>query len=402
MRILIFTQYFWPEDFRINALCEGLLKRGNQIDVITGKPNYPSGIFFPGYTGWGFQREEYKNINIYRLPMTSRKNASKLNLMLNYISFFLSALIFAPLVLKSKKYDRIFVFGVSPIFQVVPASLIGWMKSAKVVLWVQDLWPDSVQATGYIKSSFFLAILKSLVRFSYARADLILVQSKAFFKHVSDLAPQKTIKYYPNSVESNFYNPERLDCPLIKSLENGFSVLFAGNVGVAQSVETIADTSELLRNYPEIKIVILGSGSMSDWLAEQKRIRKLNNLYLEGRYPFEVMPLLMRKASVLLVSLTDKPIFSLTVPSKLQAYLSIGKPLVGSLNGEGANLITEAKAGISAPAGSASELAKAIVELYEMTDDQRYKMGVNARRYFKKHFDSEMLIDDLVEILNAL
>ena len=150
------------------------------------------------------------------------------------------------------------------------------------------------------------------------------------------------------------------------------------------------------------KIVILGSGSKSLWLEEQKRIRALSNLHLEGRYPFETMPLLMRKASLLLVSLTNKPIFNLTIPSKLQAYMAIGRPIVGSLNGEGANLINFSKAGIATPAEDSKELASAIIKLYEMTDEQRRIMGVSARRYFKKHFDSKILLDDLVKILNDI
>jgi len=402
MKILIFNQYFWPESFRINEIAFELKAHGHEVEVITGKPNYPEGKFFSGYAAWGISKEYWNGIPIYRIPMFARGSNSAFKLILNYCSFIISGLIFAPWLVRKEKYDVIFVYGVSPIFQVIPASFLGWVKDVPVVLWVQDLWPQSAEATGYVKSPFLLKILEKFVRFTYSHTDLLLVQSEAFIEPVKKLAPHATISYYPNSVEKEFYSPQAVPVPHVESLQSGFTVLFAGNVGAAQAMETIVDAADQLQMHPEIKIVVLGSGSKIDWVAQQILDKKLTNLYLEGRFPVETMPILMRQASVLLVTLTKWPIFELTVPNKIQAYLAVGKPIIACLNGEGSRIIKNAKAGLAVPAEDSDELAQAIVKLYQMTESEREQMGINGRAYFKQHFDEEMLTTKLIEYFEKL
>lgn len=402
MKILIFNQYFWPESFRINEVACALKARGHEVEVMTGKPNYPEGKFFAGYGAWGIKKESWRDIPIHRLPMLARGNGAAMKLALNYLSYIISGLLLAPWLLTKKKYDLIFVYGVSPIFQAIPASFLGWLKGVPVVLWVQDLWPQSAEAAGYVKSSFFLRLLERCVQFTYTHADLLLVQSEAFIPIVSKLAPNIPIAYYPNSVEKEFYSPQAISAPHIESLQSGFTVLFAGNVGIAQAMETIVAAAEKLQLYTEIKIVILGSGSKSDWVAEQIVKKKLTNLHLEGRFPVETMPILMRQASALLVTLTDQPIFELTVPNKIQAYLAVGKPVIACLNGEGARIVTEAKAGFAVRAEDGEGLANAILKLYKMSAPEREQMGVNGRAYFKQYFDEEMLTTELIKHFEKL
>lgn len=397
MKILIFNQYFWPENFQINELACSLKLQGHNVEVMTSKPNYPDGYLFPGYSHLGNFRQVWKGIIIHRLPIITRGYKSSIRLALNYFSYLVSGLFLAPWILRRKKYDVIFVYAPSPIFQVIPASFLGWIKGVPVVLWVQDLWPESAEATGYVKSTRVLKLLEKFVRFSYAHTDLILVQSRAFVDYVSKLAPKIPVLYYPNSVDKYFYTPKQLDIPVIDSLTSGFSVLFAGNIGEAQSMKTIVLAAEQLLPYKEIKIVIIGSGSKIEWISEEIERKSLNNVFLEGRYPVETMPALMRKASVLLVSLTDQPIFALTVPNKIQAYLAVGRPVIASLNGEGARIINEAKAGFSVPAEDAKGLAEAILTMYRMTDKERLKLGENGRKYFKENFDEDALIDELIK-----
>lgn len=402
MRILIFNQYFWPESFRINEVAYALKSRGHEVEVITGKPNYPEGKFFSGYGAWGIRKEYWRDIPIMRLPMFARGDKCTIKLVLNYLSYIVSGLLFAPRLVRKKNYDVVFVYAPSPIFQVIPASFLGWLKGLPVVVWVQDLWPQSAEATGYVKSPFLLKLLEKFVRFTYAHTDLLLVQSEAFIDPVSKLAPNIPIAFYPNSVEKEFYSPQAISTPHIESLQSGFTVLFAGNVGTAQAMETIVAAAEKLQSYAEIKVIILGSGSKSDWVAEKIVEKKLTNLYLEGRFPVETMPTLMRQASALLVTLTDQPIFELTVPNKIQAYLAVGKPVIACLNGEGARLVCEAKAGIAVRAEDGEGLANAIVTLYQMSDSEREQMGVNGRAYFKQHFDEDMLITELIKHFEKL
>ncbi|NOT15301.1 MAG: glycosyltransferase family 4 protein [Methylotenera sp.] len=402
MRVLIVSQYFWPESFRINEIACAIKARGHEVEVLTGKPNYPEGQFFTGYTAWGISKEYWRDIPIMRIPMLARGDKGAIKLVLNYLSFIVSGLLFAPWLVRNKNYDVIFVYAPSPIFQVIPASFLGWLKGVPVVLWVQDIWPQSAEATGYVKTPFLLKLLEKFVRFTYAHVDLLLVQSEAFIEPVSKLAPSIPIAYYPNSVEKEFYSPKVISAPNIESLQSGFTVLFAGNVGTAQAMETIVAAAERLQSYAEIKIVILGSGSKSDWVAEQIVEKKLTNLYLEGRFPVETMPSLMRQASALLVTLTNQPIFELTVPNKIQAYLAVGKPVIACLNGEGARLVGEAKAGVAVRAEDSEGLADAIVTLYQMSESEREQMGMNGRAYFKQHFDEEMLTTELIKHFEKL
>lgn len=402
MRVLIFSQYFWPENFRINELALSLKAHGHDVKVLTGKPNYPAGKVYGGYKAWGTLHEIWQGISVCRLPIIPRGEKSSIKLALNYLSFIVAGLIFAPWLLRKHQYDVIFVYAPSPIFQVIPASFLGWMKRVPVILWVQDLWPQSAQATGHVKNSFLLKYLEKLVSFSYVHTDLLLVQSKAFIEPVARLAPTIPVCYFPNSVDNSFYSPQKLEVPEISTLKNGFSVMFAGNIGSAQSMETILEAAQRLLDYPEIKIVILGNGSRRDWLAAQIEQKKLNNIHLEGVFPLEDMPLLMRQASVLLVTLSNQPIFELTIPSKIQAYLAVGKPVIACLNGEGARIIKEAKAGVTVDAEDADALADAIIQLYQTSSTELEQMGANGRVYFKQHFDEETLIQVLLEHFQAV
>jgi glycosyltransferase involved in cell wall biosynthesis len=402
MRLLVVSQYFWPESFRINDIVRSLTKKGHMVDILTGKPNYPEGIIYPDYRSWGCQVEAWQGMKIYRVPMTARGSRSTLRLTLNYLTFVVSGLVFAPWMLRKKKYDVIFIDAPSPIFQAIPASFLGWLKCCPVALWVQDLWPESAQATGYIRSAWALKFLENLVRFVYRHTDLLLVPSRAFQSPVAALAQGKMIVYHPNSVEARFYNPPVVTLPDIPGLADNFSVLFAGNVGVGQAVEVIVDAAEKLRGHPDIHFVVLGKGSRWDWLREQVKMRGLTNLQLAGQYPVETMPGLMRQASVLLVTLANQLIFAATVPNKIQAYMAVGRPIVACLNGEGARLVTEANAGFAVPAEDATALANAVLKLYAMSAEEREIIGKNGRTYYREHFDHDRLMQQLIDYLHEL
>jgi glycosyltransferase involved in cell wall biosynthesis len=402
LRILIVSQYFWPENFRINDLARSVAEKGHTVEVLTGKPNYPGGVMFPGYSSGGCQVEDWQGIKIYRVPITPRGSKSGIRLALNYLSFIASGLLFAPWLLRKKKYDAILAHGLSPIFQAIPGSFVGWLKGCPVALWVQDLWPESAQATGYINSPWVLKMLESMVRSVYRHTDLLLIQSNAFRVPVAKLAQGKTIVYYPNSVEPAFYDPPTVPLPDIPGLTGGFSVLFAGNVGMGQAVQVIIDAAELLRSHPDIHFVVLGKGSKWEWLYKQTEVRGLANLQLAGQYPVETMPGLMRQASVLLVTLANQPIFAATVPNKIQAYMAVGRPIVACLNGEGARLVSEANAGFAVPAEDAIALANAVLKLYAMSAEEREIIGQNGRTYYREHFDHDRLTEQLIDHLHEL
>lgn len=402
MRVLIVSQYFWPENFRINAIVQSLVERGVKVDVLTGKPNYPDGIITSGYRFWGCQREQWKGATVHRIPLLPRGRNSHLKLFLNYLSFIFFGLICGPWLVRKRQYDAIFVYGVSPILSAIPALFIGWLKGIKVITWVQDLWPESLSATGYINNSRITDAVRYVVRYIYRHTDLLLVQSQAFIKPVKKLASQTPVVYYPNSVDDSFISSVIGDPPEVSGLGEGFSVMFAGNIGAAQGVSVIVEAASLLKKYPDIHFVVLGDGSCRQEMLDTVQDRGLTNLHLPGHFPENTMPGFMQKASVLLVTLTDKPIFAVTVPNKVQAYMASGRPIIACLNGEGARLVVEAGAGFATPAEDANALVETVLRLYGLSASERKTMGNNGRTYYQEHFDHERLVDQLIGHIQAM
>jgi glycosyltransferase involved in cell wall biosynthesis len=403
MKILIVSQYFWPEHFQINTIATSLQSRGHVVDVVTGVPNYPEGRYYDGYKFiFRVKNEFWNNISLYRMPIFIRDRNSTFMIFINYLSFIFSVFFIAPFALRSRKYDLIFVYGVSPIFQSLPASFLGFLKRAPVVLWVQDLWPESAEISGHVKSSLLLDFIRKIVNFTYRRVDLILVQSKAFIPILIKSRIKKPIVYHPNTVDDSFYLIEPFDLSPIPSLDGGFNVVFAGNIGEAQSLETVVATAVRLKSHPEIKIVLFGAGSKVDWVKSEINRNGLTNLILEGRYPVKAMPVIMSKASALLLTLKKSGALALTVPNKLQAYLAVGRPIVACLDGEGSRLVDSSGAGITVPAEDDEGLFESIIKIYNMSDYDRDIMGANGRNYFKSNFDGERLTDELVQHFSSL
>lgn len=402
MNVLVWSQYFWPENFRINELIAMLQQRGLEVTVLTGKPNYPEGKVFTGYRAKGIQRERYAGAEVVRVPLVPRGSNSAIRLTLNYLSFIFSGMTLAPFVLRGREYDVVFVYAPSPLLQALPAVLLAWLKRAPLIVWVQDLWPESLMVTGFVKNRWAIKVVEGLVRYIYRNSDSILIQSMAFRESVARLANDpKKILYYPNTAQSsphgNIINHE-----VVFQLESCFSVVFAGNIGKAQSLETILSAAESLRTRKEIRVFIIGSGSREAWLANELDRRKLTNVVLTGKLPHAEMPAIFDAASALLVTLADSPALALTIPSKLQAYLAAGRPVIASLNGEGARIVRDAEAGFTCPAGDAEALAAAVLQLYGLAPSERSRLGSNGRRYFEEHFEPSKRLDVLIELFQGL
>jgi glycosyltransferase involved in cell wall biosynthesis len=397
MHVLIVTQYFWPENFLINDVALGLKGKGHVVTVLTGQPNYPDGRFFPGYGFWSKLEEEYQGIQILRVPLMPRGRGGVLRLLLNFCSFALSASVFGAWRCRAS-YDVILVFEPSPVTVGIPAIVLKKFREAPILFWVQDLWPESLSATGVTDSRCILSLVESLVRRIYRQCDRILVQSEAFRTPIERLGVKREhILYFPNSAEP-FYKPLCLerDAPEHRHLPSGFRVVFGGNIGKAQSFETILDAAELLRNRQDIHWIILGDGRMFSWVHAEVRKRGLDKtVHLLGRFPAEVMPRYFALADVLLVTLRKQPNFSLTIPSKVQSYLACGKPIVAALGGEGARVIQEAGAGLTATPEDAKAVADAILVMYQMPEDARRMMGLRGRSYFETHFERALLLERL-------
>ncbi len=404
MKVLIVTQYFWPEGFRINDLATGLVERGHEVTVLTGLPNYPGGKFFDGYGYAGPYREKFGAVDVVRMPLIRRGDGGGARLALNFLSFALVATLLAPLRCRGR-FDCIFVYEPSPVTVAIPAVLMRWLKRAPLMFWVQDLWPESLAATGAVKSRWILRQVETLVRFLYRRSDRILIQSRAFAQSIEAIGgAADRIRYFPNSAES-LYQPaaNAREHGLEPGLPPGFRVMFAGNIGTAQDFETILAAAALLKEETAIHWLILGDGRQRAWVEREIKARGLEaTFHLLGRYPPEAMPRFFARADAMLVTLKKEPIFALTVPAKVQSYLACAKPIIAALDGEGARVVTEAGAGLAVPAENPAALAAAVLELARLGKKPRETMGASGRAYFEQHFEREMLLTKLEGWMNEL
>jgi colanic acid biosynthesis glycosyl transferase WcaI len=398
MHILIVTQYFWPENFRVNDLAEELSRRGHEVTVLTGRPNYPEGRVFPAYRGRPQDFAQLGDVPVIRVPMLAR-GSSGIQLMLNYLSFAVSATVLGTWKLRGRRFDGIFVFQISPITAALPAIALRWRKRAPLLMWVLDLWPDTLAAVGVVRSPRLLALVGRLVRFVYDRCDRILVQSRAFTDKVAVLAGGvERIRYFPGWAESLFDDGQvaLAPAPELAGYAEDFKILFAGNIGEAQDFPAIIDAADALRNTPNLRWLIVGDGRAASQAREEIVRRGLQDtIVLLGRFPLARMPSFFAGADALLVTLRKEPIWSMTIPGKVQSYLAAGKPLLGMLDGEGRRVIQEAEAGFVAPAGDGQALAAQVRRLMALDANARADMGRNGAAYGHREFDRQQMVDSL-------
>ncbi len=401
-RIVIVSQYFWPETFKGNDIAVDFVKRGYQVTVLTGKPNYPQGKFYSGYSFFKKPTEIYKGINIIRVPLIPRGN-NNLLLILNYLSFIFFGS-WAALFRIKGSIDIIFVQQLSPVTVALPAILLKKIKKVPLILWVLDLWPESITATTNINNTLILNLLKRLVHFVYQSSDRILISSKNFKISITQILGKtsKPIDYFPNWAEDVFLEsvnkPSQFELP---EQSGNFNIIYAGNIGEAQDFESVLKAVELTRT-AHINWVFIGDGRKKKWIEIEKQKRNLSNLFLLGRYPLEDMPSIFQKADAMLVSLKNEPIFELTVPAKIQAYLASGKAILGMLNGEGAQIINQSGAGLACQAGQADELAQNAIRLSQLPQKEHLQKERHAKKYYQKYFNKQKLFDFLDNMFQSM
>lgn len=398
MKILVVSQYFWPENFRINDLCTELAVRGHKITVLTGVPNYPEGEVFEEYRNDPDMFTEYEGSEIIRVPMIARGKGNSIKLAMNYLSYALSASFIGAFKLRNKKFDMIFVFEPSPITVGLPAIFIKKIKKIPVVFWVLDLWPETLEALGVVKSKHVLNLVGKLVSFIYNRCDLVLGQSKAFFEGISHYTEDKVkIKYFPSWSENVNSETSLSTVKVIEKYNDAFKVLFTGNVGEAQDFPAILKAASLLKDKQEnVKFFIVGDGRMFDWVKAEISNCVLNDyVYLLGRYPLETMPSFYSSANALLVTLKDSPVFAMTIPGKIQSYLASGKPILTMLTGEGSRVVEEAECGYIADSGDYETLAENIIRMAVLSNAELSVLGGKAKFYAESEFDRDKLISQL-------
>lgn len=401
MKILVVSQYFKPENFRINDIVQSLVELGHDLSVLTTQPNYPDGKIFRGFSAWSIDNHTGDSYEINRVPIIPRGKATAFRLSLNYISFVFSAALFGSWLIRKKKFDVVFCYGVSPIISALPGIMIAKLKGVPFVLNVQDLWPQSISATGHCNNRILLGVIKKIVNYIYKNSDLILVSSKPFISDVKSYSPNCDVVYYPNSVGDEMLCLSGSWPKSLPRLPLGFNVVFAGNIGRAQSIGTIVDAAEKLKSVSDINFIIIGSGSESAWLKNEIESRSLSNILALGRFDPSEMLRFFWEADALLVTLKDEGIFRYTVPNKIQAYLAAGRPIIASVPGEGGRIVKESGAGFHVAPENPDELASCVLNLYDLSEADRVQLGLNGKLYFKDNFDHLKLMRTLVSYFEA-
>lgn len=404
MRILIVTQYIYPENFKSNELAFELAKRGHHIDVLTGIPNYPEGVYYKGYGLFKKRIERKDGVNFYRCIQTPRgRKASGIGLACNYLSFVFFATLWVIFFFAWKKrYDAIITHEPSPITQLIPAIILGKIRRVPVYSWIMDIFPDAVKSIVSERQYRWMApILTTITEWTYRNSHKILITSKGFEELICrNHDYHNKIIYYPNwsvdmSVKTDYRTPD---------MPEGFRIMLAGNLGDSQNLDAVVECIKLLSDCKNLKWIFVGDGNRKAWLDNYIKENNLEEVALTlGRFPGETMPAFFQKASAMLVTLRGGFIdLDMTVPARLQSYMSAGRPVLAMLGKGGADLIEEADCGYAVAPGDYQALADVIRNKVLTNIDAFEAKGANGRKCFEKQFTLDHCIDHIEKIIGPL
>lgn len=391
--ILVIAQYFYPEQFRINDICTEWVKRGYKVTVITGIPNYPEGKYYDGYGLFKKRKETYNGIDIIRIPLIPRGN-NAIMLVLNYLSFVVSGFFWK--VFTKVKADYVFIFEVSPMTQALPGVWYAKKMDVPCYLYVQDLWPENVEIITGISNKRIIGSIGKMVDYIYKRCTKIFTTSKSFVESIHNRGvPIDKIEHWPQYAEDFYTTLEKLS--IVEIVNDGaFNIVFAGNIGIAQGLDILPKAAEMIRNKTDKKIRfnIIGDGRYKNDFINIVQSKELNEMFnFIPKQPATRIPEFMAASDAAFLSLTDNPLFEMTIPAKLQSYMACGIPNIASAAGETAKIIKEANAGLCGSPGNAEELADNIVKLSNKSKMELKELGDNARKYYELHFKKDMLLD---------
>ncbi len=392
--ILVISQYFYPESFRINDMCKEWVDRGYKVTVVTGIPNYPEGRFYKGY-GWFKKRKEtIDGVNVIRLPIFARKKGGVVRLALNYFSFVISGFFWK--LFTRIKADLVFTFEVSPMTQALVGVWYARRKKVPHYLYVQDLWPENLEIVAGVKNKFFLNKMEKMTKKIYRRSDRIFATSESFVKEIRkrlDKDKDKVSCWYQYAEE--FYKPAQNSAYTQIPQDDKFKIIFTGNIGKAQGLEILPQTAELLKaEGVRAQFVIVGDGrDKTQLVADIEKNQTQDYFLLLGRKPAQEIPALLSACNIAFISFMDNALFANTIPAKLQSYMACGMPIIASATGETERIIYEANCGVCAKIGDAKALAEAIKNMINRKDLKA--LGENAEKYCREHYDKKKLMDDM-------
>ncbi|WP_372998897.1 glycosyltransferase family 4 protein [Sulfurimonas sp.] len=395
-KILIVTEYFYPEEFKINEIALGWKEKGYVVDVLTQNPTYPLGKLSNAYRNSWYSKDTYQGINIYRVKAVTGYRESIFKKLLKYFTFmFLGSMISLRI---GKRYDYIFGFDIGALTGMVPAILLKKFYDKNVTLWIQDVWPDSVYAYGFKKRKVLGYLLDGFVKFVYKNSSNFAVSGKGFIKRVKPyIQSNKEIKYLPNWADE--LNTDLV--PFEFSKENKIHFTFAGNIGKVQNLDNIIKAFGKLQSeyVQKVQLNIIGDGSHLQCLNDLVDTNSFKNIIFWGRKPRDEMYKYFSASDFLIVSLVDKPIFSLTVPAKVQTYIAAKRPIIAIINGDAADIIKDNNLGYCAKPNSISEIKKAFVKCIETDEKEIKEFTKNSENLTNTIFNKENIINSLLELL---
>ncbi len=405
MKILLVCQCFYPENFRVNDLCSELVRRGHQVTVLAGIPiNRTTGRFWEGYCRKERTEDTYEGARVVRAYNTQRHHDSA-HLAIHYFSFWFFGNRKAKKLARQEKFDVVMVYQLSPVFMAFPAMKVAKLQNIPLIVYTLDLWPESAINAGGLSFQPIISWLRRKVDKIYRASDKILISSR----HFKDLIvknghPAEKIEFFPQYAEECYVkldkNPED---PIESELPQGFRIIFTGNIGRSQSIETVVDAAAELKAYPDIHWIIVGDGRDRDRVFQYSEDKDVTeNVHFTGRKPMETMSRYLAASDAALLILRDDPLFNITLPAKAQSYMACGIPVLGCIKGESANLIEEARCGICCREVDGKSLAEAALQMYQMSKEERAQMGRNAIDYSRQYFSKQKLLDRLEEIMGEL
>ena len=388
-KVLVISQYFYPESFRINDLCAAWVSMGYEVSVVTGIPNYPKGRFFKGYGWLKNTTENYQGVFIRRLPIISRGKGF-FRLGINYLSFVVSGFVWSKFT--KQQADVVFINEVSPMTQALPGIWYAKRKQIPVFLYVQDLWPENIEATIKRPSGRMIRIIDRLVRHIYRSVDVIFTSSQAYINNIASkgIDPHK-LHYWPQYAE-DFYTPltSTPDGPIPQS--SSLKVIFTGNIGKAQGLHTLLQAAKDLKGH-NIEFYLVGDGSERNTLRDE--YADLDFIHFIDPVASKEIPKYLAQCDLAYLGLLDQPIYGLTIPAKLQSYLACGIPVVASATGEVERIINEANAGFVAPPEQVKPLVEIFREYATMKDEEKKNLQQNARNYYEANFKRDVLLNQM-------
>jgi glycosyltransferase involved in cell wall biosynthesis/UDP-N-acetyl-D-mannosaminuronic acid transferase (WecB/TagA/CpsF family) len=395
LKILVITQYFWPETFRVNDIVRHLKENNYDVDVLTGLPNYPEGIL---YNEFKTNREKFNNYygaTIFRVPLFLRRDGSKFYLFLNYISFVISSIIFGFFLLRKKKYDIVFSFATSPLTSSLAAIFFSKIKSCRSFIWVLDIWPDILKELKIINNIFIYNIISNISEFIYKKFDYILVQSNSFKEIIKKYTSNNNNFYFPAWAEDINGNKTN---QIKYNNDKSFKIVFTGNIGEAQNFDNVIETARILKDHDDIKWIIVGTGREIENISKTIKKENIKNFFLEGKKNINDISYYHSIADVLFISLKSGEAISSTIPGKLQTYLQSNKFILGMIGGEGKKIIEDSGVGCCVDPDSPKNLAEKILYLKNHPEIiKQVNQSSRGKDYLYKFFNKKDILEKLTQ-----